>query len=131
MARSAHAITLASPAHSGHLRAQNLGETGMRMARLLLAAALALAVNGSANAASPKAAVRAWRQAHEKEILADFVRLLSMPNVATTVPDVEKNAAYIAGLLQKRGFRTELLTAEPGTPPSVLAELKTPGATRT
>ena len=70
-------------------------------------------------------------EAHEKEILADFSALLSMPNVATTVPDVEKNAAYIAGLLEKRGFKTELLTAEPGAPPSVLAELKTPGATRT
>jgi acetylornithine deacetylase/succinyl-diaminopimelate desuccinylase-like protein len=104
----------------------------MRFRGMVLAAGvLALASAGGADAASPKAAVRAWRQAHEKEILADFVALLSMPNVATTVPDVEKNAAYIAGLLEKRGFKTELLTAAPGTPPSVLAELKTPGAART
>jgi len=54
-----------------------------------------------------------------------------MPNVATTVPDVEKNAAYIQGLLERRGFKTALLTAEPGTPPSVFAELKVPGAKRT
>ncbi|HEY2358992.1 MAG TPA: M20/M25/M40 family metallo-hydrolase [Phenylobacterium sp.] len=94
-------------------------------------AALALAAAGTAGAASPKTAVRAWRQAHEKEILSDFTALLSMPNVATTVPDVEKNAAYISGLLEKRGFKTRLLTAEPGTPPSVFAELKVPGAKRT
>jgi acetylornithine deacetylase/succinyl-diaminopimelate desuccinylase-like protein len=94
------------------------------MAALLLAA-------GAADAASPKAAVRAWRQAHEKEIVSDFYALLSMPNVATAVPDVERNAAYISGLLENRGFRTQLLTAEPGTPPSVYAELKTPGAKRT
>ena len=80
----------------------------------------------TAEAASPKAAVQAWRRAHEKEIVSDFVALLSMPNVATTVPDVERNAAYISGLLQKRGFKTRLLTAEPGTPPSILAELATP-----
>jgi acetylornithine deacetylase/succinyl-diaminopimelate desuccinylase-like protein len=103
----------------------------MKRVGLLLAATLAAGTCGAADAASPRAAVHAWRQAHEKEILTDFVGLLSMPNVATTVPDVEKNAAYIAGLLEKRGFKTQLITAEPGTPPSVLAELKTPGATRT
>ncbi|THD71261.1 M20/M25/M40 family metallo-hydrolase [Phenylobacterium sp.] len=95
------------------------------------AAALAMAVAGSAHAASSKAAVEAWRRAHEKEIVADFVTLLSKPNVATTLADVDANAAYISGLLQKRGFTTELLRAEPGTPASILAELKTPGARRT
>jgi len=95
------------------------------------AACLLFSVAGSALAASPKAAVRAWRDAHEKEILTDFSALLAMPNVATNVPDVERNAAYISSLLEKRGFKTQLLTADPGTPPSILAELKTPGATRT
>ncbi len=99
------------------------------MAALLLTAGTAGAA--SPQGASPKAAVRAWRQAHEKEIVSDFSALLSMPNVATTVPDVERNAAYISGLLERRGFKTQLLTAEPATPPSVYAELKTPGAKRT
>ena len=85
----------------------------------------------AAHAASPKAQVHAWRVAHEREILNDFIALLSMPNVATTQADVDKNAAYIEGLLQKRGFSTRLLRAEPGTPASILAELKTPGARRT
>lgn len=95
------------------------------------ALALAIAAANAAEAASPKAVVRAWRQAHEKQILADFTTMLSMPNVATKVADVERNAAYISGLLETRGFETRLLTAEPGTPPSILAELRTPGATRT
>lgn len=96
-----------------------------------LAVAAGLLASGQAQAASPKAAVRAWRQAHEKEIVSDFTALLAMPNVATTLPDVEKNATYIAGLLRKRGFQTQLLAAEPGTPPSVFAELRVPGAKRT
>ncbi|HXA38831.1 MAG TPA: M20/M25/M40 family metallo-hydrolase [Phenylobacterium sp.] len=95
------------------------------------AAALAVAWAGSAVAASPKDQVRAWRQAHEKEIVADFSTLLAMPNIATNLADVDANAAYISGLLQKRGFSTELLRAQPGTPASILAELKTPGARRT
>jgi acetylornithine deacetylase/succinyl-diaminopimelate desuccinylase-like protein len=104
----------------------------MGLGKVLNGAALALALMaGTAQAASPAPQVRTWRQANEKAIVADFVKLLSMPNVATTVSDVEKNATYLQELLKARGFTTQLLTAEPGTPPSVFGELKTPGAKRT
>jgi len=96
-----------------------------------VAIALAFGMVGAADASSPKDQVRAWRQAHEKEIVGDFVTLLSKPNVATTLPDVDANAAYIQGLLEKRGFTTKLLRAQPGTPASVFAEMKVPGAKRT
>ena len=99
------------------------------LSRLFLYVLLGMAT--AAQAASPRDAVRAWRQAHERAILADFSRLLAMPNVATTLPDVEANAAAISTLLAARGFHTQLLRAEPGTPPSVFAERTTPGATRT
>jgi acetylornithine deacetylase/succinyl-diaminopimelate desuccinylase-like protein len=85
----------------------------------------------SAKPASPRDAVRSWRQAHEQQIYGDFAKLLAMPNVATTIADVDANAAYLAQLLQARGFTTKLLRAAPGTPASVFAELKTPGAKRT
>lgn len=99
--------------------------------KVLAVAALSALMATSAAAGTPRDAVRAWRKTHEKEIVADFSALLSLPNVATTLSDVEKNADYISGLLQKRGFKTQLLRAQPGTPPSVLGELKTPGAKRT
>ena len=76
-------------------------------------------------------AVRAWRQSHEREILGDFSTFLSLPNVATNLPDIEKNAAYIGGELKERGFAVRTLSAGPGTPPSVFAQLDTPGAKRT
>ena len=85
----------------------------------------------TAQGSSPRDAVRSWRKAHEKAILTDFVTLLSMPNVATNIADVEKNAAYIEGQLKARGFETRLLTAETGTPPSVFAQMKVPHANRT
>ena len=96
----------------------------------LLAVGLTMATT-AAPAASPKDAVQAWRQTHEKEIVGDFAALLSLPNVATTIADVDKNAAYLSDLLTKRGFAVQLLRAAPGTPASVFAELKTPGAKRT
>jgi len=75
--------------------------------------------------------VRAYRVQHEKQIVAGFVTLLSMPNVATTVTDVERNAAYIEAQLKARGFTTRILAAAPETPPAIFAELRTPGARRT
>jgi acetylornithine deacetylase/succinyl-diaminopimelate desuccinylase-like protein len=103
--------------------------------RTLLSCAAAICALGltisSARAGNPRDAVRVWREAHEKAIVADFVTFLAMPNVATNVADVERNAAYIQGQLQARGFETRLLTAEPGTPPSVFAQMKIPRAIRT
>lgn len=97
----------------------------------LAACSLACAVSSPASAASPRAAVRTWVATHQREVLRDFSQLLALPNVATTLPDVQANAAHLSRLLQARGFRTQLLTAAPGTPPSVFAELRTPDAKRT
>jgi acetylornithine deacetylase/succinyl-diaminopimelate desuccinylase-like protein len=97
------------------------------VAALLAVVAFAPAVS----APSPHQAVRAWREAHEQAILGDFTTFLSLPNVATKLPDIEKNAAYIEAELKKRGFQTRTLSAEPGTPPSIFAEYDTPGAKRT
>ena len=100
----------------------------MRAVAISLSAVL---VAGAAHAASVRDEARAYRIAHEKQVVADFVTLLAMPNVATTVPDVERNASYIQGQLKARGFKTRILRAEPGTAPAVFAGLETPGARRT
>jgi acetylornithine deacetylase/succinyl-diaminopimelate desuccinylase-like protein len=98
---------------------------------MLLSLAAWLLAASAADAASPRAAVRAWRIAHERQIVEDFSRFTAMPDVATTLADVEANAAYISRQLEARGFRVRLLRAAPGTPPSVFAERETPGARRT
>jgi acetylornithine deacetylase/succinyl-diaminopimelate desuccinylase-like protein len=85
----------------------------------------------SAQGADLRDTVRGWREAHEQAIVTEFVTLLSMPNVATNVADVDRNAAFIDGELKARGFATRLLRAEPGTPASIFAEVKVPGARRT
>lgn len=82
-------------------------------------------------AAAPSESVRAYRSSHEKEILRQFTALLAMPNVATKVPDIETNAAFIQRALGQRGFATRLLSAGPGTPPAIYGELPAAGAKRT
>lgn len=100
---------------------------------LTISAAVALVTGASQSiiAATPAQPVRVWRQAHEQQIYADFAKLLAMPNVASAIADVDANAAYIRALLDARGFDTRLLRAAPGTPASIFAELRTPGAKRT
>ncbi|MGB6309915.1 MAG: M20/M25/M40 family metallo-hydrolase [Steroidobacteraceae bacterium] len=90
-----------------------------------------LVASAGARATPVRDEVRVYRAAHEKQIVTDFMTLLALPNVATDVPDVDKNAGYIQGLLEARGFSTQLLRAEPGTPAAVFAQLKVRGAKRT
>lgn len=105
----------------------------------LLPAAASAQVAGSAptNAQANQAAmavregVQTYRQAHEKQILTEFTELLALPNVATKVADIQRNASAISAALQPRGFHTQILSAAPGTPPAVYGELRTPGATKT
>jgi acetylornithine deacetylase/succinyl-diaminopimelate desuccinylase-like protein len=97
----------------------------------LVLAALAVTSAARAGEDQAKKAADAWRIGHEKAIVADFVRFLAMPDVATTQGDVEANAAYLVEQLETRGLKAKLLSAGSGTPPTVYAELKTPGATRT
>lgn len=74
-------------------------------------------------------AVNDYRVDREARIIEDFVELLSIPNVAANLVDMERNADHIIDLLAKRGFSTQRLRA--GGSPYVYAELKNPAATET
>jgi acetylornithine deacetylase/succinyl-diaminopimelate desuccinylase-like protein len=83
-------------------------------------------------ARSPGEAARAWRVKNEKAILAEFLDLLAIPNVARDIerPFIAKNADWIVAALAKRGITARKLTVDKA-PPVVFAEWKTPGATQT
>ena len=82
-------------------------------------------------ARSPAAsAARAWRESHEAEIVRELADLLSIPNKATDTADIEKNAAAIAALYERRGATVRLLRV-PDAPPAVYAAIDTPGASQT
>ena len=95
------------------------------LSMLLLIAAHALAQSGLDK-------VRAFRQAHEHEILAEYFEFLSIPNSALDKINIQRNAEFIASLLEKRGVKAELLPSQTsGTPPAVFGEVLVPGAKRT
>lgn len=67
---------------------------------------------------------------HGVEILDQFKTLLAIPNVAYDLPNINKNATYIASELEKRGVQTQLLRMV-GTPPIVYGYLPVKKATQT
>ena len=76
--------------------------------------------------------VREWRRANEAAIVTEFEALLALPNVATRLDDVRRNADAIVAMLARRGLEARLLTdGGPDTPPAVYAERRVAGATRT
>jgi len=104
----------------------------MRRVRPALLATVLLAATAGAGHAQPDglAMARAFREGHGARILADFARLLAIPNVAADSAAIARNAAFIADRLRDRGVTVEVLTL-PGAAPLVYGELQIPGATRT
>src|SRR5687767_15992994 len=74
--------------------------------------------------------VRAWRTAHEKEVVGELSGLLALRNVASDRADIQRNADLLIEMLRKRGLQARLLAAG-GSPPAVYGELRTPGAKHT
>ena len=65
---------------------------------------------------------RDWRMKHEKEIVAELSALEAIPNLASDRANIERNAAAIQELFNKRGVVTKLLTLE-DAPPLIVAHL--------
>lgn len=74
--------------------------------------------------------VRAWREAHAASVVRELAALLELPNVASDLDQMRRNARLIGVMLERRGLQMQLLEAE-GAPPVVFAELKAPGARKT
>jgi acetylornithine deacetylase/succinyl-diaminopimelate desuccinylase-like protein len=93
----------------------------VRIALFFLAAALA--------SAQDRAEIERFTASHQRQILSEFVDLLSIPNVATDRANIRRNAEFIRSMLERRGVRTELL--ETAGNPLVYGEKNRPGATKT
>ena len=105
--------------------------TGRRSAALWLVVLATVAMAARAEEPRLRDQVRTWRAAHEKEIVRELSDLLALPNVATKVADIERNADRLTEMLGRRGFAVQRLSAGQGTPPALYGELRVPGAKRT
>lgn len=86
------------------------------------------------SAQSPEVlAVKKYTQQNAGTIISEFTEFLSVPNVAADRAGLQKNAAFIMEMMNKRGIQNvQLLNASTtGVPPSVYGEVTVPGAKQT
>jgi acetylornithine deacetylase/succinyl-diaminopimelate desuccinylase-like protein len=73
--------------------------------------------------------VQAWTAAHEQEIVAEYLRMVALPDVHGDLPALRKDAAFLTAMLGRHGFAAEEWDG-PGAP-VVYGEHTVPGAKRT
>src|SRR5688572_8330073 len=62
-------------------------------------------------------------------LLREFSELLAIPNVATSIPDIRKNADQIMAMMERRGLKPRLLEGDSAdVPPAIYGEWLVPGA---
>jgi acetylornithine deacetylase/succinyl-diaminopimelate desuccinylase-like protein len=83
----------------------------------------------SADISALRSAVDAHLASEGPQMLGEFRELLSLPNVSTVREDMYDNARWISDYISDRGFSPSIVEA--GGAPYIIAERKTPGATRT
>ncbi|HKY30350.1 MAG TPA: M20/M25/M40 family metallo-hydrolase [Pyrinomonadaceae bacterium] len=94
--------------------------------------ALAFGVMPHAVLYAQQNAIRDYRRANEHRILEEYVRLLSIPNVASDRDNIRRNANLIVDMMKRRGLEPRLLEAgSSDAPPAVYGEWKVAGASRT
>jgi acetylornithine deacetylase/succinyl-diaminopimelate desuccinylase-like protein len=96
---------------------------------LLPSAALAQKPAGPAPAQVAQA-VRDYRMDNEDRIIRELSEFLSIPNIASDTPNIQKNAARLVEMLEARGIETHLLPIT-GRGPVVFGKLISPEAKRT
>lgn len=81
------------------------------------------------NAILADGVARQYRERNELRLLNDFREFLSLPNTGAEPGMQQRNADWIIDYIEKRGFSAKSVTA--GGAPYVIAERRTPGATKT
>jgi len=89
---------------------------------------LLLAVAALAHA-QDRPAIERWVAAHQRQVMAEFTELLSIPDVGTDRQNIRRNAEFIRAMLERHGLKSELL--ETTGNPLVYGERNVPSATRT
>lgn len=97
------------------------------MKKILLLLLLPFALHGQNKSVQ---ASRAWIAKEGPNILQTYSQLLALPNHASDLVNIRKNANLIKDLFSTRGFAMQLLELE-GAPPIVYGERKVANAQRT
>jgi acetylornithine deacetylase/succinyl-diaminopimelate desuccinylase-like protein len=78
-------------------------------------AVAALAIASLTAGPSDVVRVREWRAKNERQIVAELIQLVSLPNIASSKPDIIKNADALTVMFERRGFGVKRIDT-PGSP---------------
>jgi hypothetical protein len=86
-----------------------------------LAALCAVAFVSTLRAQSPAltAKVRAYRTAHDAEIVRELSTFIAIPNLASDAPNIRRNVEHLLGMMTARGIRARVLESPNGGTPAV------------
>lgn len=77
-------------------------------------------------------AAREYRRNNENRLLKEFIRFLSIPNIASDTENIHRNADYLVEQMKQQGLNPRLLSAaDKDAPPAVYGEWNAPNAKRT
>ncbi len=80
----------------------------------------------------PSSQVENYINAHDHELLAEFMGLVSIPNVVADSTGMQNTAKYIMQMMEERGIKARKLNASSnGVPPAIFGEVMVPNATKT
>jgi acetylornithine deacetylase/succinyl-diaminopimelate desuccinylase-like protein len=99
--------------------------------RAIAAIMVGLALAAPARAADLKDQVRAWRSAHEAQVVGALADLTAIPSIAADPAGLAQAADRLSDELRRRGFETRKLSVAAGMPPVIFGALASPGARRT
>ena len=74
--------------------------------------------------------VHTYADTHRREIVGEYLKLLSLPNIHGDAKALQANADLLAAMMKKRGLDTAIWPTSSGVP-MVFGEKTTPGAKRT
>ena len=101
----------------------------------IVVTALLLLGAGASRAGAPRSPglrdeVERYRRGVEPAIVRELAEFIAIPNTAADLPNIQLNANRLIAMLRARGAEARLLE-NPGAPPAVYGELRSPGARRT
>ncbi|MBW8814808.1 MAG: M20/M25/M40 family metallo-hydrolase [Caulobacterales bacterium] len=99
--------------------------------RLALTLAVLCGLAAPAAAADLSTQVRAWRAAHEAQVVGQLADFAAIPSVAADPAGLQAQADRLQDELKRRGFDARQLSAGAGAPPVVFGALAIPRARRT
>ena len=102
----------------------------MRFGGKILAGLLCLSAVPAAAEPGFATRVRSYAQAHRTDILTEFLKLLSLPNIHGDAPALQRNALLLQDMMKQRGLDTALWQTSGGVP-VVFGEKRVRGASRT